>query len=65
MSVNISELFMAIGDGEARTVRRLDTWDALHGEIEVFNARGLHLGSIDPVNGSLIKEPVQGRRIDV
>lgn len=23
---------------------RLYTWDALHGEIEVFNGRGRHLG---------------------
>jgi hypothetical protein len=45
--------------------KRLYTWDALHGEIEVFNARGRHLGAIDPVTGAWIKEAVRGRRIDV
>lgn len=44
---------------------RLYTWDSLHGEIEVFNKRGRHLGVIDPVHGNLIKDPVKGRRIDV
>lgn len=44
---------------------RLYTWDHLHGEIEVFNKRGYHLGAIDAVSGTLIKEPVKGRRIDV
>ena len=39
--------------------------DALHGEVEAFNARGRHLGSFDPVTATLIKPPVQGRKIDV
>jgi hypothetical protein len=47
-------------DGE-----RIYTWDALHGEIEVFNRRGFHLGSLDAVTGSLIKEAVRGRRIEI
>lgn len=46
-------------DGE-----RLYTWDSLHGEIEVFNKRGRHLGVIDS-NGLSIKQAVKGRRIDV
>ena len=45
--------------------KRLYTWDELHGEIEIFNARGKHLGSMDPTAGSLIKDAVPGRRIDV
>jgi hypothetical protein len=45
--------------------RRLYTWDSLHGEIEVWNARGRHLGSLDAVTGKLIKDAVRGRRIDV
>jgi hypothetical protein len=45
--------------------KRLYTWDALHGEIEAFNARGRHLGALDAVTGSPIKGPVRGRRIDV
>jgi hypothetical protein len=49
----------------SRDGKRLYTWDALHGEIEVFNARGQHLGAIHPLTGELIKEAVRGRTIDV
>lgn len=45
--------------------KRLYTWDSLHGEIEVFNARGKHLGAMDPVTGEMIKSAVPGRAIDV
>jgi Cytotoxic len=45
--------------------KRLYTWDQLHGEVEVFNGRGDHLGSLDPVSGVMIKSAVKGRRIDV
>ena len=45
--------------------KRLYTWDFLHGEIEVFNKRGQHLGALDAVTGILKKYPVSGRRIDV
>jgi hypothetical protein len=44
--------------------KRLYTWDSLHGEIEVFNSRGLHIGVLNP-NGEYIKDPVKGRKIDV
>jgi hypothetical protein len=44
---------------------RYYTWDSLHGEIEVFNKRGKHLGVLDAVSGELIKPPVRGREIDV
>lgn len=47
-------------DGE-----RLYTWDSLHGEIEVFNKRGQHLGALDAVSGALTKDPVRGRKVDV
>jgi hypothetical protein len=49
-------------DGE---VPMANTWDAQHGEIEVFNARGRHLGVLHPLTGELIKEAVRGRKIDV
>jgi hypothetical protein len=49
----------------SRNRKRLYTWDALHGEVEAFNARGRHLGSFDPVTEALIKQPVQGRKINV
>lgn len=45
--------------------KRLYTWDSLHGEVEVFNARGKHLGALDPVTGTLVKLAVPGRTIDV
>jgi len=48
-----------------RDAQRIYTWDALHGEVEVFNRRGRHLGVLDAVSGELIKPPVPGRTIDV
>lgn len=44
---------------------RYYTWDGLHGEIEVFNQRGRHLGALDPVTGVYIKPAVKGRKINV
>ena len=41
------------------------TWDALHGEIEMFSARGEHRGVVDKFTGERIKPPVKGRRIRV
>lgn len=43
---------------------KIYTWDSLHGEIEVFNKRGLHLGALYP-NGDFKKEAIKGRKIDV
>lgn len=43
---------------------RLYTWDSLHGEIEVYNVRGRHLGVLNP-EGVFIKDAVKGRKIDV
>lgn len=45
--------------------KRLLTWDGLHGEIEVYNLRGEHLGVLDAVTGMLIKLARKGRSIDV
>lgn len=47
-------------DGE-----RLYEWDGLHGEIEMYNRRGRHLGALDAVSGELIKPPKRGRVISV
>ncbi len=44
---------------------RYYTWDHLHGEIEVFNKRGWHLGALDATTGELMKEPKKGRKIDI
>lgn len=45
--------------------RRIYTWDSWHGEIEVFDRRGWHLGSLEAVSGRYTKGPVKGRRLDV
>ena len=39
------------------------TWDALHGEIEVFTKRGKHLVALHAVTGALIKPAAKGRSI--
>lgn len=44
---------------------RLFTWDSLHGEIEVFDRNGWHLGAVDAQMGELIKDAKKGRRIHV
>lgn len=41
------------------------SWDSLHGEIEVFNKRGRHMGSLDAKGGEYIKDAVKGRKINV
>lgn len=56
---------MCAGRKLYREGKRYYTWDSLHGEVEVFDSRGYHLGSIDPLNGIYLKGPVKGRRIDV
>jgi hypothetical protein len=45
--------------------RRIYTWDALHGEVEVFNARGKHIGVMHATSGDWIDDAVPGRTIDV
>jgi hypothetical protein len=39
--------------------------DRTHGDLEVYDRRGRHLGSADPNTGEMTKPPVPGRRIDV
>ena len=48
----------------SKDFKRLYTWDSLHGEIEVYNKRGVHIGVLNP-QGIFIKEAVKGRKIDV
>ncbi len=45
--------------------KRYYTWDSLHGEIEVFNKRGKHLGVVHAQTGKFIKPAVEGRCINV
>ena len=40
-------------------------WDELHGEIEVYNKRGRHLGVLHSITGDKIKEAIKGRKLDV
>lgn len=44
---------------------QLYTWDARHGELEVFDSRGKHLGAAEPLNGTMIKPTRKGRKISV
>lgn len=43
--------------------QRFYDWDYTHNDIEVYNYRGEHLGSMDPVTGEMYKPPVAGRNI--
>lgn len=35
--------------------------DTQHGELEKYNRRGKHKGSVDPETGEITKGPVKGR----
>jgi hypothetical protein len=54
--------------GNARWVSedrdRYYTWDSLHGEIEVFNKKGHHIGVYDKDGNPSNKGAVAGRTID-
>jgi filamentous hemagglutinin len=39
-------------------------WDYTHNDIEVYNKRGVHLGSMDPVSGDMYKDAVPGRKLN-
>ena len=45
--------------------QRYYEWDYLHNDIEVYNNRGVHLGSMDPVTGEMYKPAVPGRTITI
>lgn len=45
--------------------KRYYTHDSLHGEIEVFNRRGRHLGALNAATGEFLKPAVRGRKLDV
>jgi hypothetical protein len=49
----------------SRKRKQLYEWDSTHGEVEVYNLRGRHLGAADPVTGELFKPADKTRRIDV
>lgn len=39
--------------------------DTQHGDLEKYNARGKHKGTVDPETGEIIKSAVRGRMIEV
>jgi hypothetical protein len=45
--------------------RQYYEWDYTHGDIEGYDTRGKHLGSMDPTTGEMIKPAVPGRKIDI
>ena len=45
--------------------RRYYEWDHTHGDIEVYDSRGRHVGSMDATTGQMTKPPVKGRYIDL
>ncbi|TQS42778.1 RHS repeat-associated core domain-containing protein [Cryptosporangium phraense] len=47
-------------DGRAREYYE---WDYTHGDIEVYDYRGVHKGSMEPTTGKIYKPAVRGRRI--
>jgi hypothetical protein len=47
------------------TKKQIYEEDTQHGELEKYNRKGKHLGSVDPDSGEIIKDPVKGRQIDV
>lgn len=51
--------------GEPGKRRRYHEWEYTHGDVEVYDARGNHLGSANPETGEPTKPAVPGRRIDV
>jgi Cytotoxic len=50
-------------NGESGTAKRFYQWDYTHGDVEVYNSRGLHLGTADPETGDLTKPAVPVRRL--
>lgn len=69
-STSILDSMERIGNKSGRQTWRTEEgnlcqWDSLHGEVEVYNSRGRHVGVLDPVTGVRIKYAVPGRRIDV
>ena len=50
---------------ETGSSKRFYQWDYTHGDIEVYNNRGIHLGSANPETGEMIKSAVLGRRLNL
>jgi hypothetical protein len=44
--------------------KRILEWDYQHGEIEMYNKNGIHIGAFDPNTGEKIKDAIKGRKIE-
>ncbi|WP_425441433.1 colicin E3/pyocin S6 family cytotoxin [Sporomusa malonica] len=45
--------------------KRYYEWDHTHNDIEVYDNKGRHLGSMNPETGEMYKSKVEGRKIDI
>jgi filamentous hemagglutinin len=52
------------GNGVKTDGKLFYEWDYTHNDIEVYNKRGVHLGSMDPVSGDMYKDAVPGRKLN-
>ncbi|MFK0288449.1 DNRLRE domain-containing protein [Streptomyces sp. NPDC090499] len=52
-------------NGKSGSKKRYFEWDYTHGDIEVYDKNGNHLGSADPEDGHIYKPPVKGRKIKI
>jgi RHS repeat-associated protein len=52
-------------NGKRGSKKRYFEWDYTHGDIEVYDHNGHHLGSADPEDGHIYKPAVKGRKIKV
>ena len=41
--------------------RQIYEEDTQHGDLEKYNGRGMHKGTVDPETGEITKMPVKGR----
>ena len=51
-------------NGKTGKKKRYYEWDNTHGDIEVYDARGRHLGTQDPITGEIIKPSVGNGKIE-
>lgn len=52
-------------NGESGSKKRYYEWDNTHGDVEVYDSNGIHLGCIDAGTGAVTKSPVKGRKITI
>jgi hypothetical protein len=50
-------------NGLSGKARQFYQWDYIHRDIELYNSKGRHLGTIDPTTGEFTEQPVRERSI--